>query len=189
MATRLIHDRIPRSSAEAAVANLPQWMQKKIGDMKGASRRVQDAPQVLRALLDARDSDLPEAKALAERVLGNKELMAEFAKLLASHGIELPAAAPVAKEPSTASGNGLSAARNEVAGSAEEREQINRRIAKEEGLAEYDAASASRKAGTFDAKLKAASLAGAINPARVAMGLPDQVATADDLFALGREGK
>ncbi|WP_035475148.1 hypothetical protein [Burkholderia sp. WSM2230] len=39
------------------------------------------------------------------------------------------------------------------------------------------------------ARKRAREVSAAINPARVAMGLPDTVATADDLFALGREVK
>ncbi|WP_206751801.1 hypothetical protein [Paraburkholderia sp. RAU2J] len=213
------------------MANLPKWMQTKIGDMKGAARRVQDAPDVLKALLAARDGDLPEAKALAERVLGNKELMAEFEKLLTAHGIEIPTAS-AAKAAPTAGGNGLSAARNEVAGSEEERDEINKRIAKEEGLAGIDAAAAEPTTGNslraarieinkriakekglagFDAgrpiltaedaarvaaaraKLSRLRTAEAIGDAgdivRAKFGMEERPATADDLFALGREGE
>lgn len=61
-------------------------------------------------------------------------------------------------------------------------DQIANATGKPSGSA--DSATLPRKSVSFDSKVKAATAFGALNPVRVAMGLGDQVATADDLYAM-----
>jgi hypothetical protein len=171
MASRTIHDKIPHNVHPG---------QKVFMGRAQRYKRAADAASAMNSLLQARDSGLPQAEALAKRLLANEKFMAAFNKLLAESGVDVPTAPLTGQGPDHENDE-------EVLAAAREKEQAGMDSARPI-LGAADMERVERAHAKLSRLKTAQALGDAGDIVRAQFGMESRAVDADELYAMF-EGK